>query len=131
MDSDNVVSGLANPDSWETDPEATKILASAMGDKEIKAVPKESGDVEYLPIEEIDRYRFVVGNDRALEIAKSILVHWRLLPKEIWIQVHRYRICDRSIGTLYFVQAIPKQYFYFFKPFCHGIPQKEQLRIYR
>ncbi len=108
---ETVVSGLANPDAWEVDPEAQTLLSSVMGDKEMKAIAKEDGDVEYLPIPEIDRHRFTIDTERVMEIARSI----RTIG-EYYQERFGYKFIDTEFaidpqGVLYFLQTRPETVF--------------------
>ncbi len=106
-----VVSGLANPDSWEVDPEAQTLLASVMGDKEIKAIAKEHGDVEYLPIPEIDRHRFTIDKERVMEIARSIRTIGEYYQKRFGYKFIDTEFAIDPQGVLYFLQTRPETVF--------------------
>jgi phosphohistidine swiveling domain-containing protein len=108
---ETVVSGLANPDAWEVDAEAQTLLASVMGDKEMKAVAKEDGDVEYLPIPEIDRHRFSIDTERVMEIARSIRTIGEYYQKRFGYKFVDTEFAIDPQGVLYFLQTRPETVF--------------------
>jgi len=108
---ETVVGGLVNPDSWEIDEEGSEILFSKLGDKTIKAMSKESGGVEFLPLPQLDQQRFVMKNEQVLEVAQAIrnigmfyqdLFGYKYIDTEFVID---------EFGELYFVQARPETVF--------------------
>lgn len=108
---ETVVSGLANPDTWEFDPEAKELLFSKVGDKEIKAVSKEDGDIDYFPVPEIDRYRFSIPDDQAREIAESIANIGAFYQDRFGYKFIDTEFAFDEQGTLYFLQTRPETVF--------------------
>lgn len=108
---ETVVGGLASPDSWEIDPEATKILHAKLGDKSVKAISKEDGGVQIVPVPEIDRQLFVLSSEQALEIARAIVKIGAYYQEQFGYKyIDTEFVMDES-GTLYFVQARPETVF--------------------
>lgn len=108
---ETIVSGLTNPDVWETDPHAQTILFSVIGNKETKAVATEDGRVELLPITEIDRHRFSLSNEKVKEIANSIRDIGNYYQQKYGYQFIDTEFALDAKGVLYFVQARPETVF--------------------
>jgi phosphohistidine swiveling domain-containing protein len=108
---ETVVSGAATPDAWEVDSDAQTLLAAVLGDKEIQAVTREDGDLEQVPVQEIDRHRFSMSEERVMEVARAVRdigVYYR--------EQFGYPFIDTEFaidqeGVLYFVQARPETVF--------------------
>jgi len=108
---ETVVSGLSNPDTWEFDAEEGDLLFSLLGDKEIKAVAKENGDIDYLPVSEIDRHRFSLSDERAQEIAQSITKIGAFYKERFGYPFIDTEFAFDERGVLYFLQARPETVF--------------------
>ena len=108
---ETVVSGMVSPDSWETTPDAQVLLSSIVGNKQIKGVVKDGSDIELVEIPEMDRCRFVLNEDKVMEIASSIrdigayykrLFNYQYIDTEFAVDTN---------GVVYFVQARPETVF--------------------
>lgn len=108
---ETVVSGLANPDTWEFDSEAKELLFSQIGDKEIQAVSIENGDIDYVPVSELDRHRFSIPEYRAREIAESIAKIGDFYQDRFGYKFIDTEFAFDEHGTLYFLQTRPETVF--------------------
>jgi len=108
---ETVVSGLANPDTWEFSPDAKELLFSHLGDKEIKAVSKPGGDIDYLPVPELDRNRFSITQDKAREIAQSIDKIGQFYQERFGYKFIDTEFAFDETGKLYFLQTRPETVF--------------------
>lgn len=108
---ETVVSALANPDTWEINSEATELLTSKLGRKQVMAVFKDSGGVDLIDVTELDQQRYALTQNQVMSIAQSIRTIGEFYKKQF-----DYKFIDTEFvidehDQLYFVQARPETVF--------------------
>lgn len=108
---ETVVGGIVTPDSWQLDSTGKTILSRKLGEKDVRAISKEAGGIEFAEVSELEQKQFVLNDNQILQVANAVhdiggfyhdLFGYTFIDTEFAVD---------SSGKLYFLQARPETVF--------------------